>query len=131
MQHQQKWQKRTNMNDNDQLDEMPGANMNTRDVHQHLKKRGWSLSRSSGGHDVYTHTKSDKHIAVPRHKQLKAPLVMGILKTAKMVSEENDTVEKNQMAQTQLHFIEYASKEILDYISMGGKSEEWYQNKLS
>jgi len=119
------------MNDNDQLDEMPGANMNTRDVHQHLKKRGWSLSRSSGGHDVYTHAKSDKHIAVPRHKQLKAPLVMGILKTAKMVSEENDTMEKNEMAQTQLHFIEYASKEILDYISMGGEIEEWYQNKLS
>jgi predicted RNA binding protein YcfA (HicA-like mRNA interferase family) len=119
------------MNDTDQLDEMPGANMNTRDVHQHLKKRGWSLSRSSGGHDVYTHAKSDKHIAVPRHKQLKAPLVMGILKTAKMVSEENDTMEKNEMAQTQLHFIEYASKEILDYISMGGEIEEWYQNKLS
>jgi hypothetical protein len=35
------------------------------------------------------------------------------------------------MAQTQLHFINYASKEILDYIGMGGEIEEWYQNKLS
>jgi len=35
------------------------------------------------------------------------------------------------MAQTQLHFIKYASKEILDYIEMGGEIEEWYQNKLS
>jgi predicted RNA binding protein YcfA (HicA-like mRNA interferase family) len=81
-----------------QLDEMPGANMNTRDVHQHLKKRGWSLSRTSGGHDVYTHTKSIKHIAVPRHKQLKAPLIMGILKTAQMVSEESlDELDTNTL----------------------------------
>jgi hypothetical protein len=45
--------------------------------------------------------------------------------------EQSDTSEKNEMAQTQLHFINYASKEILDYIWMGGEIEEWYQNKLS
>ena len=45
--------------------------------------------------------------------------------------EQSDTSEKNEMAQTQLHFINYASKEILDYIGMGGEIEEWYQNKLS
>jgi len=45
--------------------------------------------------------------------------------------EQDDTVEKNEMAQTQLHFIGYAVKEILDYIKMGGDVEEWYQNKLS
>ncbi len=66
------------------LDEMPGANMDTRAVHQHLKKKGWSLSRSSGGHDVYTHPESTEHIAVPRHKQLKAPLVRGILKQSEI-----------------------------------------------
>lgn len=37
------------------LEEMPGANMDTRAVHQHLKKQGWKLSRTSGGHDVFTH----------------------------------------------------------------------------
>ena len=47
------------------------------------------------------------------------------------VSEETDTLEKNEMAQTQLHFIKYAAEEILEYIEMGGEIEEWYQNKLS
>jgi hypothetical protein len=45
--------------------------------------------------------------------------------------ERDDTMEKTEMAQTQLHFIGYAVKEILDYIKMGGDVEEWYQNKLS
>ena len=44
---------------------------------------------------------------------------------------QNDTAEKVEMAQTQLHFIGYAVKEILDFISKGGEVEEWYQNKLS
>jgi len=68
----------------EQLEEMPGANMDTRKVHQHLKKSGWALTRTSGGHDVYTHPQSPKHIAVPRHKQLKAPLVRGIMKDAQI-----------------------------------------------
>jgi predicted RNA binding protein YcfA (HicA-like mRNA interferase family) len=69
------------------LDEMPGANMDTRAVHKHLRKHGWELTRSSGGHDVFTHPDAKHHIPVPRHKQLKAPLVRGILKQAK-VNEE-------------------------------------------
>jgi hypothetical protein len=44
---------------------------------------------------------------------------------------ETDTSEKNEMAETQLHFIKYAAEEILEYIKMGGEIEEWYQNKLS
>ena len=47
------------------------------------------------------------------------------------LKEQDDTSEKEEMAQTQLHFIKYAAKEILDYIEMGGEIEEWYQNKLS
>lgn len=81
--------------DEDQLDEIAGANMDTRAVHAHLKKRGWKLTRTGGGHDVYTHEKSTENIPVPRHKQLKAPLIMGILKTARKVSEE---VVEEQMA---------------------------------
>lgn len=79
-----------------QLDEMPGANMDTRAVHQHLKKHGWSISRTSGGHDVFTHPDAEHHIAVPRHRQLKAPLVKGILKASK-VNEEIE-LEKNSAA---------------------------------
>lgn len=48
-----------------------------------------------------------------------------------LVNEENDAIEKKEMAQTQLHFIGYAAKEILEFIDMGGEIEEWYQNKLS
>ena len=68
----------------EQLDEMPGANMDTRAVHKHLRKSGWELTRSSGSHDVFTHPEAKHHIPVPRHKQLKAPLVRGILKAAKI-----------------------------------------------
>ncbi len=78
----------------DTMDEMAGANMDVRQVHKHLKKSGWSLTRTSGGHDVYTHPKSTEHIAVPRHRSLKAPLVLGIMKTAKRVTEEVEHLEE-------------------------------------
>jgi hypothetical protein len=35
------------------------------------------------------------------------------------------------MVQSQLHFIKYACKEILEYIEMGGEVEEWYQVKIA
>jgi len=47
------------------------------------------------------------------------------------VTEQDDSMEKKEMAQTQLHFMAYAAKEILEFIDMGGEIEEWYQNKLS
>jgi len=75
------------------LDEMPESSMKTRDVHAHLKKSGWSLKRTGGGHDVYSHPKSKEHIAVPRHKQLKAPLIRGIMKASR-VSEEAEIGEQ-------------------------------------
>ena len=61
--------------------------MKTRDVHAHLKSKGWAIARTSGGHDIYKHPKAKNIIAVPRHKQLKAPLIKGILKSSQ-VSEE-------------------------------------------
>lgn len=47
------------------------------------------------------------------------------------MQEQNDTVEKNEMVQSQLHFIKYACEEILEYINMGGEVEEWYQVKVA
>ena len=79
--------------DIEQLDEMPGANMDTRAVHSHLKKRGWKLSRTAGSHDVFTHPDAEHHIAVPRHKQLKAPLVKGILKQSEVKEEVQQVSE--------------------------------------
>ena len=88
--------------DVEQLDEMPGANMDTRAVHQHLKKKGWSLTRTSGGHDVFTHPEAKHHIPVPRHRQLKAPLVKGILKQSEVreefVAEDKDYDDRMKKA---------------------------------
>jgi hypothetical protein len=47
------------------------------------------------------------------------------------MKEETDTTEKVEMTQSQLHFISYACKEILEYIEKGGEVEEWYQVKVA
>lgn len=47
------------------------------------------------------------------------------------MKEENDTTEKVEMVQSQLHFIKYACEEILEYIDDGGEVEEWYQVKVA
>jgi predicted RNA binding protein YcfA (HicA-like mRNA interferase family) len=65
------------------LDEMPESNMKVRDVHSHLKKAGWALARSKGGHDVFKHPKAKHSIPVPRHA-LKPLLVRGIMKASKV-----------------------------------------------
>ena len=78
-----KFDKKTN-EEVELLDEMPESSMKTRDVHSHLKKAGWALARSSGGHDVYKHPKAKHSIPVPRHNQLKAPLIRGIMKASKV-----------------------------------------------
>jgi predicted RNA binding protein YcfA (HicA-like mRNA interferase family) len=75
-------------NEEESLMEMPGANMDTRAVHSYLRKRGWELARTKGGHDVYHHVSAKHHIAVPRHRKLKAPLVRGIMKSAEIHAEE-------------------------------------------
>jgi predicted RNA binding protein YcfA (HicA-like mRNA interferase family) len=74
----------------EQLDEMPESAMKTRDVHAHLKSKGWAVARTSGGHDIYKHPKAKNIIAVPRHKQLKAPLIKGILKSSQVAEEVMD-----------------------------------------
>lgn len=90
----------------EQLDEMPESAMKTKDVHAHLKKKGWTLARSSGGHDIYKHPKSPKHIAVPRHGQLKAPLIKGILKS----SQVNEDVELDEQLYKKARFVSGPSK---------------------
>lgn len=99
-----------------QLDEMPGANMDTRAVHSHLKKQGWKLTRTSGSHDVFTHPESDKHIPVPRHRKLKAPLVLSILRTSKMRNEEVELEEGSLAMPLKGHAYHYKSDAELKYI---------------
>lgn len=44
---------------------------------------------------------------------------------------DDPEAEKSEMALTKLHFIEYATEEIMEYVEMGGYIEEWYQIKLA
>ena len=106
------------------LDEMPGANMDTLAVHKHLRKTGWSLTRTKGGHDVYTHPKSEKHIAVPRHRQLKAPLVRGIMKDAQVREDIEQMTEAKAISYEDA--IDKHAKDIAhDYLN--GGNEHLYQ----
>ena len=63
---------------------MLGANVPTKELHRELKKKGWQLSRTAGDHDVFTHPEAKHHLSIPRHRQLKAPLVMKVLKAMKV-----------------------------------------------
>ena len=63
---------------------MLGANVPTKELHRELKKKGWQLSRTTGDHDVFTHPEAKHHLSIPRHRQLKAPLVMKVLKAMKV-----------------------------------------------
>lgn len=48
------------------------------------------------------------------------------------INEQDDKVEKEEMALSQLYFVKYAAEEIIEYIEeYDGEVEEWYQNKLS
>jgi predicted RNA binding protein YcfA (HicA-like mRNA interferase family) len=82
--------------DVEDLDEMSGANMDTRALHSHIKKLGWKLSRTTGSHDVFTHPEAKHHISVPRHRQLKAPLVKDLIKQSKITEgvEQIDELKK-------------------------------------
>ena len=42
-----------------------------------------------------------------------------------------DADEENSMYKTQLEFIKYAADEIMEYVSTGIDTEEWFQNKLA
>jgi hypothetical protein len=64
-------------------------------------------------------------------KDMKAMRIIKDIYKRKSVKEETDTVEKNEMVESQLHFIKYACDEILEYIEMGGEIEEWYQVKVA
>lgn len=64
-------------------------------------------------------------------KDMKAMRIIKDIYKRKSVKEETDTIEKNEMVESQLHFIKYACEEILEYIEMGAEIEEWYQVKVA
>jgi len=45
------------------------------------------------------------------------------------VVEQDDSMEKKEMAQTQLHFMAYAAKEILEFIDMGGSLHSYIEGE--
>jgi predicted RNA binding protein YcfA (HicA-like mRNA interferase family) len=58
------------------------VNLSHRDITSHLKTKGWSLDRTHGGHDIYTHPKSQTKIPVPRHRIISPGVVRNIVKSA-------------------------------------------------
>ena len=144
----------------EQLDEMPESNMKVRDVHSHLKKAGWELARSKGGHDVFKHPKAKHSIPVPRHA-LKAPLVRGILKASKVeeqlekkgrfvsgpikqpfksntivtaVKEATDPREydyEGDMAKSDLRSIIHNAQTLHDMLDDDTNLAEWCQSKIT
>jgi predicted RNA binding protein YcfA (HicA-like mRNA interferase family) len=143
------------------LDEMPESNMKVRDVHSHLKKAGWALARSKGGHDVYKHPKAKHSIPVPRHNQLKAPLIRGIMKASKVeeqlekkgrfvsgpmkqpfksntiltsVKEATDEREydyEGDMAKSDLRSIIHNAQTLHDMLDDNTNLAEWCQSKIT
>ena len=69
--------------------------------------------------------------ATVRHFRQKSGMPDWYKKKYGHMKEENDTNEKEEMVQSQLHFIKYACEEILEYIDDGGEVEEWYQVKVA
>ena len=116
------------------LEEMPESSMKVRDVHAHLKKSGWALARSSGGHDIYKHPQAKHHIPVPRHKQLKAPLIRGIMKASKVTEEaeiEEQLEKKGRFVSGQIKMpfksstiVTSVKEEHLVHVSDGSKYDE-------
>ena len=113
------------------------------DVYPSAYANGWAAKKykeMGGGWKSVSEDVNEQHADVGRFEPVKPHNVKNVAGTSPRrtsdsaivkLKEQSDTSEKNEMAQTQLHFINYASKEILDYIGMGGEIEEWYQNKLS
>jgi len=61
------------------------VNLTHKDISNHLKSHGWSIDRTHGNHDVWSHPKSQNKIAVPRHRGDLAPgTVRDILKKSKV-----------------------------------------------
>ena len=114
------------------------------DVYPSAYANGWAAKKykeMGGGWKSVSEDVNEQHADVGRFEPVKPHNVKNVAGASprrtsdsaivKLKEQRDDTEEKNEMAQTQLHFIKYASKEILDYIEMGGEIEEWYQNKLS
>jgi hypothetical protein len=113
------------------------------DVYPSAYANGWAAKKykeMGGGWKSVSEDVNEQHADMGRFEPVKPHNVKNVANVSPRrtsdsaivkLKEQSDTFEKNEMAQTQLHFIKYASKEILDYIEMGGEIEEWYQNKLS
>ena len=64
------------------LEKSVNVNLSQRDVSSHLKSRGWSLERTHGGHDIWSHPESKTKIPVPRHRVITPGVVRSIIKNA-------------------------------------------------
>lgn len=108
---------------------LPLGYRKARNLARKAMKAGQSVSESTT--EVNEMSYGKKLAKAIMAKQSKHPIAQQMGENTQTVTEQNDAMEKKEMAETQLHFIKYAAEEILEFIKMGGEIEEWYQNKLS
>jgi hypothetical protein len=100
----------------------------------HIAKDAHKAAEAMKGHNTDAENKyrdQANDSATVRHFRQKSGMPDWYKKKYGHMKEENDTTEKVEMVQSQLHFIKYACEEILEYIEEGGKVEEWYQVKVA
>jgi hypothetical protein len=102
------------------------------DVYPSAYANGWAAKKYKAmGGGWKSVSEQSEQSELEESKDMKAMRIIKDIYKRKSVKEETDTVEKNEMVESQLHFIKYACEEILDYIEMGGEIEEWYQVKVA
>jgi len=52
--------------------------MKRRDVERHLRQHGCSVLREGGRHTLYVNPSNDRTSALPRHNEIKNPVVVDI-----------------------------------------------------
>jgi hypothetical protein len=100
----------------------------------HIAKDAHKAAEAMKGHNTDAENKyrdQANDSATVRHFRQKSGMPDWYKKKYGHMKEENDTTEKVEMVQSQLHFIKYACEEILEYIDDGGEIEEWYQVKVA
>ena len=73
-------------------------NLDASGLKKELSKRGWKLKRQGTEHDLYSHEKSDKVIAVPRHKgAIPMGTVHSILSKSASIRESKETITPSKL----------------------------------
>lgn len=125
------------VHESEEIDEMTGHT--TKTLSKELKKLGWDLHNTTGGHDVYKHPKSTKNLAVPRHAgELSRPTITKILKQAELremeaISSFKEFIAEAKITITHLESGKYGTDHggVQHFSNVNGKEHTWNYVKRS